>query len=196
MNNFFEVGYTKPLMFGRLPVRFHWTIPFMCIMFSGLHFRPGLWVGVLLVIFIHELGHAFLVKRVGLMNLGIDLTGIGGVCRYAGRPTRVQRSIVAWGGVLAQLALLLVTWAVILLVDLPRNLYLQGFIDALTRANLFIMAFNLLPFGPLDGAEAWPLFRYLREDRQARRPKKRPGGPNLKVIDGGAKKDEPKKWLH
>ena len=39
-------------------------------------------------------------------------------------------------------------------IDIPADLR-----DAWTRANLLILALNLLPIPPFDGAEAWSVFR-------------------------------------
>ena len=66
-----------------------------------------------LLILIHEMGHAVLVRRVGLHAVSIDVHGFGGQCRYAGYPDPLQRSIVAWGGVLAQALLGAITLAVV-----------------------------------------------------------------------------------
>jgi Zn-dependent protease len=160
-----ERGY---LSVGRLfgvPLRLHWTLPLGALLLSGGRLAPGLWVGVLVILLAHEAGHALLVRRVGLTNLGIDLTGIGGRCRFAGHATPRQRSIVAWGGVLVQLAILVPALAVSLFVDVPPG-FAADLLHALTRANAILLAVNLLPVEPLDGAEAWRLFRHLRARRR------------------------------
>lgn len=169
MNALFAHGYLTLFRLRGVPIRAHWTVPLVCLLFSGFRFAPGLWLGVLVVILLHELGHAFIVWRVGLVNLGIDLTGIGGLCRWTGQPTEIQRAWVAWGGVLAQLALFVLTAIPLLVLGPPSHPWLAELVHAFTRANLFIAAFNLIPFPPFDGAEAWPLFKHLWRRRQARR---------------------------
>lgn len=157
----FERGFLSLFTIKRIPVRAHWSVPLVCLLFSGFRVEPGMWLGVLFVIFLHELGHAFIVHRAGLVNLGIDLTGFGGLCRWTGQPTPIQRAAVAWGGVLAQFALLAVTVVVLLITGEPSNPYLAQLVDAFTRANLILALFNLVPFPPLDGAEAWPWFKHV-----------------------------------
>ena len=157
-----------------VPIRAHWTLPLLCLLFSGFRFLPGTWLGVLIIIFLHELGHAAIVRRVGLVNLGIDLAGFGGLCRWTGTPTKIQRAWVAWGGVLAQLALFAVTSLLVLVLGLPSHPWLAQLVDAFTTANLVIMALNLAPIPPLDGAEAWPLFgHYYRRHKQQRKWKRK-----------------------
>ncbi|MCB9594225.1 MAG: hypothetical protein H6719_15945 [Sandaracinaceae bacterium] len=169
MNDLFSRGYLTLFKIKGVPIRAHWSVPLVCLAFSRFRFEPGLWVGILVVILLHELGHAFLVWRMGLVNLGIDLTGFGGLCRWTGHPTEIQRAGIAWGGVLAQLALFVVATVVLLVVGEPTHPWLRQLVEAFTTANLFIAAFNLVPIRPFDGGEAWPLFRHLWRRRQARR---------------------------
>jgi len=167
MMSIFQQGYLTLFRIKGVPIRAHWTVPLVCLMFSGFRFEPGMWLGVLLVVLIHELGHAFIVKRVGLINLGIDLTGFGGLCRWTGHPSEIQRAWVAWGGVLAQLGLYVATIVAVLILGSPSSAWLQQLVEAFTRANLFIAVFNLIPFKPFDGGEAWPLFKlYYRQYRR------------------------------
>lgn len=170
MNGLFDRGYLKLFSIQGIPIRAHWSVPLVCVMFGGLRFAPGLWLGILLVILLHELGHAFFVKRFGLVNLGIDLTGFGGLCRWTGQPTKIQRAAVAWGGVLAQLILFAITGVIVLITGRPAAGFLADLVYAFLLPNLFIAAFNLIPFRPFDGGEAWPLFRLLWQ-RRARRQK-------------------------
>jgi stage IV sporulation protein FB len=150
-------------------VRVHWTLPLGALLLSGLRFAPGLWIGVLVIVATHEAGHALLVHRARLVNLGVDLTGFGGRCRWAGAPTAIQRAVIAWGGVLAQLVVLALALPVLLVFGWPDSTFLADLLDAFVRANLLLIAINLLPVKPLDGAEAWPLFRLLWRARARRR---------------------------
>lgn len=179
----FDRGYLKLFRVRGIPVRAHWSLPLGVLLFSGGRIAPGLWLGIVTLILLHELGHAFLVQRFGLATIGIDITGIGGVCRWAGSPTPLQRSAIAWGGVLAQLVVLAVTGAVVLAVGAPSQPFLAQLVDAFLRANLFLIAINLIPFGPLDGAEAWPFFGHAWRAWKRRRKWKarvRPRRPESK----------------
>ncbi|MBX3271522.1 MAG: hypothetical protein KF729_14750 [Sandaracinaceae bacterium] len=168
MNALFSGGYWTLFHLGGVPVRLHWSVPLVCVLFGGLRFAPGLWLGILLVILLHELGHAFFVRRFGLANLGIDLTGIGGLCRWAGEPTPIERAWVAWGGVLAQLVLFTVTIVPVAVLGTPSHPWVAQLVEAFLWPNLFVAGFNLIPFAPFDGAEAWPLFGHLWRRHRAR----------------------------
>jgi hypothetical protein len=156
----FRSGYLQIAAFRGAPIRAHWTLPILCAMWSGLRFAPGAWLGALLVVLCHELGHALLAKRYRLEVVEVMLHGFGGHCAYAGEPTAWQRSVIASGGVLAQAVLLAVAapmeW---LLVASGREApaLVWDLIYALTVANLGIAMFNLIPIPPFDGAEVWKL---------------------------------------
>lgn len=165
----FDRGFLTLFRVREIPIRAHWTVPLVCVLASGGTWAPGIWLGVLLLILLHELGHAFIVHRVGLVNLGVDLTGMGGLCRWAGNPTRKERAWVAWGGVIAQSIILAATLSCVAIFGTPARGFLAQVVRAFIEVNAFIIVLNLLPFRPLDGAEAWPLLRYLRADWKARR---------------------------
>jgi Zn-dependent protease len=98
-----------------------------------------------------------LVRRYGYQVMSIDLTGFGGMCRWAGRPTLHERGVIAWGGVAAQAVLLAVTLAVLAVVGWPTSVLGASLAYAFTRTNATIIVLNLLPMPPFDGAEAWSL---------------------------------------
>jgi Zn-dependent protease len=164
-----ERGYLTLTRVRGVPLRVHWTLPLGALLFSGGRVAPGLWLGLLLIVALHEAGHALLVHRAGLVYLGVDLSGFGGRCRWVGQPTAIQRAWIAWGGVLAQLVLLATTLASIALFGAPGSPFLADLTYALVTTNLILVALNLVPLKPLDGAEAWPLFRHLASERARRR---------------------------
>lgn len=165
-----NAGYWSPGSIRGIPVRVHWTTPIGAFFFTGWSLEPLAWAGFVVLILVHELGHAALMRRYGHRVQGIDVTGWGGVCRGVGAFTPWQRAVVAWGGVLAQAGLLLVALGALALLG-------QGGASAvlapvLVGMNLRLIAFNLLPLPPLDGAEAWPLlpmaWRRWRSARERR----------------------------
>lgn len=168
-----ERGYFTLFSVRGVPVRAHWTLPLGALLLSGGRLAPGIWLGVLLVVALHEAGHAFFVHRFRLVNLGVDLTGFGGRCRWAGYPSEVERAAIAWGGVLAQLALLLPAVVVAWLLPPLGSPFVTQLLDAFTRINAILIAINLLPIPPLDGAEAWPLFKHLARARSRKQKWKR-----------------------
>jgi Zn-dependent protease len=163
-----EAGYVTVARWKGTPIRLHWTTPIGMLVFGGLRFAPGFWLGYLLLIVLHEMGHAWLVRRMGLRADSIDVHAFGGVCRFGGAVvTPWQRAVVAWGGVLAQSLLLVPALAVAFGMPLPPIAFVNDLLDALVRVNLWLIAINLMPFRPCDGADAWQIFR-LRRQRRAR----------------------------
>src|SRR5262249_49588782 len=152
-----ENGYLRLGRFRGVPIRMHVLTPLGALFFSGFRFEPGAWLGFVLIILVHEIGHALLVMRYGLGVSSIDLHAYGGATRWSGQATGHQRSVIAWGGVLAQAALFVATAAVLTFLGAPRTFFGRELVYVFTTTNLWLMALNLLPFPPLDGAQAWKL---------------------------------------
>jgi len=157
-----ERGTLRVARYRGAPILLHWSLILGLLAFSNFSFVPGFWVGFTVLILLHELGHAYLVRRLGFDVEAVVVHGFGGFCSWHGHATRLEHSVIAWGGVLAQGLLLLGTLAYIQVMGPATSafgVYLQ---DAWVRANLYIMALNLLPVAPLDGKEAWQIFRAMR----------------------------------
>jgi len=161
-------GYLTLGRWRRAPVRAHWTVPVGALVFSQGRFVPGFWLGFFLLVLIHELGHAVLVRRFRCAVVSIDIHALGGVCRWSGEPTAVQRACIAWGGVLAQGAALAAAWAALALVGAPETPFATQLAAAFTGTNAWLIAINLIPVAPLDGAEAWKLPGLLLGRRRRR----------------------------
>lgn len=157
-----ENGYLRLGRVKGVPVRVHWTTPIGALIFGG--FSPVFWFAFFVLVLLHEAGHAVLVRRYGHRVTAIDVTGFGGLCRWQGAATRDERAVIAWGGVAAQAVLLVITLGLVLAFGYPTFGPLRTLASAFISTNLFLIALNLLPFRPLDGAEAWPLVtRKLRK---------------------------------
>ena len=167
----FERGYLTIARIRGAEVRFHWTTPLGALFFSQFRFVPGFWVGFVLLVVIHELGHAVLVWRGGLHVTSIDVHGLGGLCRYVGHSTDRWRSVIAWGGVAAQALALVVALAVSELLPPSHNPYVVQLLAVFIRTNVYLILFNLIPIPPFDGAEAWKLVRMPRASRSGDAPK-------------------------
>ncbi len=152
-----EGGYFKLGRFGGAPVRLHWSAPLGAFAFCGFSFVPGAWGAFLLLILMHELGHAFLVRRFGLYLVSVDVHGLGGLCQWSGTTTPTRRALLAWGGIFGQIPLLIL--GLVLTYTLPvHNPYLAQALNCLVMTNLLMMGINLIPIPGFDGAEAWKLF--------------------------------------
>lgn len=163
-----ERGYWSAFRVRGAPIRLHWTIPLGALVFSGFRFVPAFWAAFFLLILIHELGHATLVRAFGHRVMSIDILGFGGFCRWSGVATKSERGAIAWGGVLAQAVALVITFAVLMIHGRPTTIYGSQVAEVFITTNLWLIALNLIPVPPLDGAEAWSFVRDLfRDGRKA-----------------------------
>ena len=144
-----------------IPVRLHWSLPLGLLVMGGFAVRPAYWGAYVLLVLVHEAGHAWLVARAGGEVLSVELTGLGGECHWSGDVTRVQRACIAWGGVWAQAAAGVVALALVALHGRPTTMAGLDVLAVFTWTNLKIAAFNLLPVPPLDGSKAWALLPLL-----------------------------------
>ncbi|MBS2024206.1 MAG: hypothetical protein JST92_17530 [Deltaproteobacteria bacterium] len=153
-------GITAKLMrpsFGNLaiarpwgiPVYANWTLPVGLWLFGRSHL--GAAIGWLLVVVVHELGHAVLVRRFGFRVEALSFHGFGGECAWSGNATRSQRVWIALGGVLAQAALFVMAMAVARIPGVPSTGFMADLGLQLTWMNATMAAVNLIPIAPLDG---------------------------------------------
>lgn len=155
-------GYFRVGRLAGVDYRLHWSVPVGALVFGSLRFEPILWLAFMGVIVVHELGHASCVKSAGFRVIGIDLTGFGGQCRWRGSANSLEHAVIAWGGVAAQVVLLLSTLAFSWVAGAPTSQWGVLVHYAFVEINLWVILMNLLPFPPLDGARAWRLFPELR----------------------------------
>jgi len=158
----FESGFLRIFSWRGVPVRLHWTLPLGAFLFGGWSLAPMFWLGFVLLVFLHELGHAVLVTRLRHRVVAIDITGFGGMCRWSGAATPIERSIISWGGVLAQLAALAVAASLAVAVPGLRYSLAAPLLSVFLHTNLWLIGLNLLPLPPLDGATAWQIVPLLR----------------------------------
>lgn len=186
----FESGHLTVLRFRQVPLRLHWTLPVGMMVFGGLRFAPAFWAGFFLLVLVHELGHAGLVRLFGHRVLSVDVTGFGGLCRWAGHATPMERGAIAWGGVLAQSVLLAGTLLFVLLAGAPRTLWAMELVSVFTWTNLWIIGLNLLPIPPLDGADAWRFVAAL--GRGTPWPRRAKAGPRSRAQTDARPSEPPK----
>lgn len=164
----FERGYITVARFRGAPIKLHWSLAVGLLWVSGLSFLPGAWAGYVLVVLLHEMGHAFLARRYGLAVKEIMLHGLGGHCAYVGYPTPWQRAVIASGGVVVQAILLAIFVPLYLLLPVG-GVNQAAFFSVMVFTNLFLILFNLIPIAPLDGHQIAKLpGLYRKQKREAR----------------------------
>jgi len=112
-------------------------------------------VGVVVLIFLHELGHFIEAQREGLHpKLPIFVPFIGAYVTYTrGHPWQTARVAIA-GPILGSAAAF-----AFYLVGKSHDSQL---FEALAYFGFFLNLINLVPFGPLDGGQIWRAARFLR----------------------------------
>jgi Zn-dependent protease len=122
-------------------------------------------LGVMLV---HELGHASVAHHFGYTVEGIWLAAVHGRCEFQAPETEWEHSLIAWGGVAAQI----IVAGPLLLFDSVwhRSLgILAPVILILGYYSVLTVIFNLLPLRGLDGELAWRIIPQMRQRLEARR---------------------------
>jgi Zn-dependent protease len=140
----------------------HWTTPlFPLCLFCWTPLSYALAIGVVLA---HEAGHAALARWRRRTVYAIRMHGFGGHCMHEGG-SALDEAWIAWGGILAQLPLLLIgAYAEALFGARGVEVWF-----ALFFANLLLIIANIAPIGRLDGTKAWTLPRLLWQRRTRQR---------------------------
>jgi membrane-associated protease RseP (regulator of RpoE activity) len=121
------------------------------------------------IIFLHEAGHAYFAKRLGYRSFDVYLGAFHGLCRYEAPRSKKDESIIAWGGVAAQIA---IAMPLIVVAHFTSISEVPGFGPVVVFLGYFsamIAIINLAPTPALDGGKAWSLIPILLAER--RRPK-------------------------
>jgi len=172
------------IILGRVrgaPIRVHWTTFLAALVFNG--FDPPAWLGFLLLVVVHELGHAVFVWRYRYRVTAIEVNGLGGLCYWSPgeeEPTEKQQAVIAWGGVVAQALSYVAVMIALIVAGTPSNWIIARIATVFTTVNVWVMMINLLPIPPLDGAKAWRLLPILADEwgllRKRRKAKSGPPG--------------------
>lgn len=139
---------------------------------GGTYLAMAVALGVLFFagLVLHELGHAFVARRNGMQIDRITLWLFGGVASIVGEfPGPGVEFRVAVAGPLVSLVIGVVAALSTLLLPLPSAV--DGVVATLAIANLFLLAFNLIPAFPLDGGRILHsvLWRFQRDRGAATR---------------------------
>jgi Zn-dependent protease len=151
---------TLIVQIDRVDVYVHWTVFALVafILVNAVH-RPLLsLVGLVCyfgMMFIHEWGHVIAARRRGSRVSSVKLYPIFALTCFETPWSRFDHCIIAWGGVLAQMAVALPLVAWVAVFGYTRFEAVNAAVAILGFFSLGLVVINLLPFPPLDGATAW-----------------------------------------
>ena len=169
VNRLIHDGYLQIGKWLGTPIRLHWTALPGALLYGHFRWAPALWFAFIVLIALHEIGHAFFVRRYGAIPVSLDIHGLGGLCRWQGSVTPIEGAAIAWGGVVAQFVVCVISLVGLAVFGQPSTPAMVDLRQALIEQNLFLIGLNLLPFPPLDGSKAWQLPGLLLAQRSARK---------------------------
>lgn len=160
-------------------VSIHWTallvFPWLLLWFRNPVFALIGTVAYVLLHLVHEAGHVFVARHYKRYVESISIRGLHSHTEIASYGSFRENVFIAWGGVLAQLLLLAMTYLLEPLLYASGNPWLVLLLGPLTFMfiswNIFLMVVALLPIGPMDGHQAWGVI-WLTKQWWKRRKKK------------------------
>ncbi len=104
------------------------------------------------------MGHAAAARRLGYEVTAIRIGILHGRCDYEQPDSAWDASLVSWGGILAQLLIAALVFAIAGAVSNSLSDYFGPIVIFLRYINIVIAAINLTPRPPFDGYLAWRIF--------------------------------------
>jgi Zn-dependent protease len=121
------------------------------------------------LLILHESGHLIVARHRGYHTFSMALYPIFGLASFEAPESRIDRALIAWGGVLAQAVVALPLTLYIVFAGYTPFEPLNAVLAILGGYSLLVAAFNLLPIRPLDGSKAWDIVPAWIEQRRMRR---------------------------
>ena len=171
-----EQNYWQLGTWRRIPVSMHWTVlivfVWLYLFFWDLIATAIASAAFFSLLVAHEFGHVAVLRRRKIPVERIELNGIHGKTSH-GWASPSDEILVAWGGVGAQLAILLLAVAARYTIDLRAHLVVAliagPILFVFIQLNILLMIVALLPIGPFDGRKAWAAIPWLRKTIRRRR---------------------------
>lgn len=162
-------------LFG-FPVAVHWMFWLVSSLLGAgfvgdsaeTRFLFLVWLAVVFVsIMVHELGHAFMMRKLGDRSVHIVLHAMGGYAQGTAWRSRREQILISAAGPVAQLALGAVAWMLLRLGLVPISYYPVVALQMLIWVSFIWAIFNLLPIIPMDGGR---IMESIMGGNSARRP--------------------------
>jgi Zn-dependent protease len=151
-----------------IPLFIHWSFPvggLLVVVFLG-DFSPAAVLSAIAayttLVAVHELGHAVFARRAGVEVHALVVTATGGMCFCDDPPTAFDKLLIASGGLLAQLAVFLLTLGFVALSGDITSPIVNGFVVVFTLFNAIFFFGNLIPYRYNDGSMIFKALRDLR----------------------------------
>jgi Zn-dependent protease len=169
--------YRRLRAFGA-PIYIHWSVfaialGLVLISLDSVVHAVTVITCYLAIIMIHELGHAWFARRRHYEVIAIRIATFHGRCEHEAAEYEWDDIAIAWGGVLAQLAIAIPMLIVAAVFGRPNLGLFSHAVSMLGRTNLLIALFNLIPAAGFDGAKAWRVLPLARDWWISRRTTKR-----------------------
>jgi Zn-dependent protease len=178
MNHVRPPGPSLRIVVLGVPTYVNWSLPFLgaAIAYVPAKYAGGSSVANYLAVFfclvvllvLHELGHAAMAKACSLKVRAIVLSGYGGCC-ISDSPTRLSHAaLLAAGGLLAQLLVLVAVISVLLVEGSSGSVVINSAVFALVGVNILYMLVNIAPFQGSDGARLLAIAKQALSERRGR----------------------------
>ncbi len=149
-------GFVRLITIFGVPISFHWHILVAAMVvatLAGKNWLEGIYyfsayVGLIVI---HELGHVSAIKLAGLKIVNVDVSWLGGLCRFQPTLSVPSGLMIFSAGLFAQLLLFVATIASMFIWGEPTSTLGRCLFVSFTAVNLFIFLINLIPAG---GGEA------------------------------------------
>jgi ATP-dependent Clp protease adaptor protein ClpS len=155
----------------------HWSFAFGGLLASTLaaYKLPDMfyfWGLYAVLIIVHELGHVAAGRMLGLRIHSIEFAGMGGQCRIQLPSTTRAMAWLYAGGLLAQLAVLLLAYVLVLFMGPPTTPFYRCAYLSATAVNLVVLILSLVPATTAagvasDGRVLWTIFMHGAQGARA-----------------------------